>query len=182
MRRGEAIEAMKNAGGRRWPASGALREPRVRSLGFAITVVHRLPGAAPADDAIVTATSAKKPLLGADMVRPGQTIIAIGSRTPERAELAPEDVARVDSVFVDTETGARVEAGDLIQAVQKGMRDWSRLIGELADVISREKPGRVSDEALAVMKAVGVGWPDAAVAGAIVERAEAEALGSNGRE
>ncbi|MBT9281655.1 MAG: hypothetical protein KM312_03160 [Hydrogenibacillus schlegelii] len=158
------------------------REPRVRSLGSAITVVHRLPGAAPAADVIVTATSAKKPFLGADMVRPGQTIIAIGSHTPDRTELAPEDVARADSVFVDTEAGARVEAGDLIQAVQKGMLDWSRMTGELADVISREKPGKVSDEALVAMKAVGVGWLDAAVAGAIEERAEAEVLGSNGRE
>ncbi|WP_252393569.1 ornithine cyclodeaminase family protein [Hydrogenibacillus sp. N12] len=150
------------------------REPRVRDLGTAIAVVDRLSEGAPAADVIVTATSATEPLLSADMVRPGQTIIAIGSHTPDRAELAPEVVARADSVFVDTEAGARAEAGDLIQAVRTGMWDWSRLTGELADVISREKPGRVSEEALVVMKSVGVGWLDVAVAAALVEGAEAE--------
>lgn len=120
-------------------------------------------------DVIVTATSAPEPFIDESMVRQGQTIVAIGAFRPEMSELRPEVIARADRLFVDTSSGAREEAGDLLKAEGHGWR-WERLTGELSEVVAGRLIGRESETELIVFKSVGVGYLDAAVADRAVGR------------
>ena len=51
---------------------------------------------------IITATPAKKPLLGADDIRPGTHITAMGSDTEDKIELDPEILGRAARVVADS--------------------------------------------------------------------------------
>ena len=73
-------------------------------------------------DCIISATSSHSPVIPDD-IRDDACIIAVGAFTPEMAEIPPGLLER-GLIVVDTLTGARAEAGDLIQA---GI-DWSRVI------------------------------------------------------
>ena len=73
-------------------------------------------------DCIVSATNSRVPVVPED-VRDDVCIIAVGAYTPEMTEIPPSLLER-GSIIVDTLTGARSEAGDLIQA---GV-NWERVI------------------------------------------------------
>ena len=70
---------------------------------------------------IVTATTSMEPVLP-ENVREDAFVAAVGAYRPDMAELPPGLVRRA-RLYVDTLEGARVEAGDLIQA---GV-DWARV-------------------------------------------------------
>ncbi len=95
----------------------------------------------PACGIIVTATTSRHPVLD-DRVRDDAFVIAIGAYSHTMAEL-PAGLVRRARIFVDTLEGARVEAGDLIQADV----DWSRVTpleavidAKVAEVSARSAP------------------------------------------
>ena len=65
-------------------------------------------------DCIISATSSRTPVVP-EGVRDDVCVIAVGAYTPEMAELPPKLIKR-SSIVVDTLSGARAEAGDLIRA------------------------------------------------------------------
>lgn len=80
---------------------------------------------------VVTATSSREPVLpesAAESLRPDAFVAAVGSFTPEAAEI-PASVVRACALVADG-PDARVEAGDLIRA----QVDWDR-VSWLADVL-----------------------------------------------
>jgi ornithine cyclodeaminase len=81
---------------------------------------------------IITATTSRTPVIGPE-VRDDAFIAAIGSFTPDAAELPPE-LVRKSRLFVDTMEGAKEEAGDFIQASV----DWSTVMA-LEDVEDKDK-------------------------------------------
>lgn len=85
-------------------------------------------------DIIVTATNSNRPVLPAnlaELLQPDATILAVGAFREEMAEIPPEVVAACE-VVVDNLEGAKVEAGDLIQAAWSGQWTWDQA-SELAD-------------------------------------------------
>jgi ornithine cyclodeaminase len=82
---------------------------------------------------IVTATTSSEPVL-ADNVRDEAFVAAVGSFTPQAAELPPSLVGRA-SLFVDDLAAAKVEAGDYLRA---GV-DWGR-VTPLEDVLDGAPP------------------------------------------
>jgi ornithine cyclodeaminase len=81
---------------------------------------------------VVAATTATRPILPERL--PEDTFVAaVGAFRPHMAELPPQLVAS-GAVVIDTEDGARDEAGDLIQAAEQGAFRWSDAL-ELAAVI-----------------------------------------------
>jgi ornithine cyclodeaminase len=127
-------------------------------------------------DVICTATTSSTPVFSDHAVRPGTHINAIGAYTPEMQEIDPDTVAR-SRLFVDSRVAALAEAGDLIQPIRQGRiaEDWIQ--AELGEVISGERRGRTAPEEITLFKSVGLAVQDAAAAGAILRRAEAEGLG-----
>ena len=105
-------------------------------------------------DVISCATPATSPFLFEASVREGAHVNAIGSYTPEMAELAPDLLERA-YVVVDDLSAAAEEAGDLIQA------------GRLPDTSLRELLDGTSPEIaedVTVFKSVGVAAQDVAAA------------------
>lgn len=84
--------------------------------------VRELPGVIAASPLVVTATTATEPVVP-DRVRDDAFLAAVGSFSPQAAEI-PADVVRRAQVYVDDAEAARQEAGDLIRA---GV-DFSRVI------------------------------------------------------
>lgn len=82
---------------------------------------------------IVTATTSREPVL-ADVVRDDVFVSAVGSFTPEAAEL-PASLVRRAALFVDDLAAARIEAGDYLRA---GV-DWGTVTG-LEDVLDGLRP------------------------------------------
>jgi ornithine cyclodeaminase len=71
---------------------------------------------------IVTATTSDEPILP-DEIREDAFVAAVGSFTPEAAEIPASLVAR-STVIVDTMEGAKEEAGDLLLAEKAGAFRW----------------------------------------------------------
>jgi len=120
-------------------------------------------------DVIITATTSRAPVVLKDWVRQGTHISAIGSYTPEMAELDPRLVASA-KVVVDFLSAAKEEAGDLIQAVRASLMGWENVHAEIGEVIAGLKPGRVDRDEVTVFKTVGTAAQDAAVASILLSK------------
>lgn len=80
----------------------------------------------PAADVIVTATSAKEPVIRAEWVRPGQHITSVGADDATKCEIAPEVLAAA-RVFVDAISSGKAY-GNTRQAISVGLIDDQQLI------------------------------------------------------
>jgi ornithine cyclodeaminase len=118
-------------------------------------------------DVVTTATPAREPLFADGAVQPGTHINAIGSFTPQMAEVPPDTVNRA-FVVVDELSAAAREAGDLIQA---GRQPDATLGDLLAGRISPPGTG------LTLFKSVGIASQDVAAAAVALARAEELGIG-----
>jgi ornithine cyclodeaminase len=127
-------------------------------------------------DVVCATTTARSPVFRDADVRPGTHINAVGSYTPEAAEVPPETVARA-RVVVDSREASWIEAGDLIQPLRSGRIGRDHVVAELGELVLGREPGRTSPEEITLFKSVGVAVQDAAAARVAVDRARAEGLG-----
>ena len=137
--------------------------PRVLA---AATVAEALAGA----NVVATCTSSSTPLVEADQLPPGATVISIGSITPDRSEVGLSVVATAATVVVDHPPAALEHAGPVIQTLAAGLLHETDLVG-LGDVVTGRHPGRQTPDDLVFYNSLGLGVQDAAAAWAIVERA-----------
>lgn len=122
---------------------------RVRSLAAA-----SLGREVPETDAIVALTTSTVPVIPA-AIPPSTLAIGVGAFKPNMAEFPPE-LLHARQVVVDDVSGARHEAGDLIQAKV----DWTKVVG-LGEILS----GKAARAALTpVFKTVGQAAWDLAAA------------------
>jgi ornithine cyclodeaminase/alanine dehydrogenase-like protein (mu-crystallin family) len=126
---------------------------------------------------VVTATSAREPVLEADWVTPGAHINAIGSNHARRRELPAQLVQRAGLIVVDSIEQARIESGDLLLALDDA--DWqsSRLV-ELKDIVAGGVPPEQQPGATTLFKSHGLGLEDVAAAAWVYERAMKEGCGT----
>jgi len=114
-------------------------------------------------DIIITVTTSKTPVVKREWIKPGTHISAIGAYTPEMAELDPALVANA-KVVVDSREAAREEAGDIIQAVNRGLMKWDDVYAEIGEIILGWKKGREDEDEITIFKSVGLAVQDAAAA------------------
>jgi alanine dehydrogenase len=117
-------------------------------------------------DVVVTATTAREPVLHADWLRPGTHINVMGSNWHHRREVDTETVERSAVVAVDALDQARLEAGDLIIPASEGRWDWERAV-ELGSIIAGTAPGRTDPQQITLFKSLGIGLEDVATAGLV---------------
>jgi ornithine cyclodeaminase len=134
-------------------------------------------GAVSDADVVVTATTAKAPILDGADVGPGTHVVAIGAYTPETRELGTDLVARA-SLYVDEREAAMDEAGDVIIPLKEGRITKESIRGELADLVSGRVPGRTGDSDVTVFKAVGLAFEDNAVGWMVYDRAASAGVGA----
>jgi ornithine cyclodeaminase len=130
---------------------------------------------------IITTTPSRQPLVSADWVQPGTTIIAVGSDTPDKQELDPNLLARADLVIADR-LAQCTEFGEIHHALGAGVITLDEVTGELGDVVVDHIPGRSTDDQLIVCDLTGVGVQDAAITSLVLEKARLSGLGWQQKE
>ena len=111
---------------------------------------------------IITVTPSRTPLVRAEWLAPGATVVAVGSDGPDKQELAPEVLARADKVVADRLSQC-LELGEIHHAVGSGCLRVDEIHAELGQVLTGAASGREGDE-LIVCDLTGVGAQDAAIA------------------
>jgi len=124
--------------------------------------------AARSADVIVSCTTSTEPFLLADMVGPGTFVAAVGTDNPSKSEIAPEFMAAA-AVVTDV-TAQCAEMGDLRHAIAAGVMTKADVRVELAQLISGEKPGRLSPDEIVIFDSTGTGLQDVAAVAAIYDR------------
>jgi ornithine cyclodeaminase/alanine dehydrogenase-like protein (mu-crystallin family) len=127
-------------------------------------------------DIVVTATSAKEPVLQGAWLSKGTHLNAIGSNYLSKRELDVETVRKCACVVVDSAEQSRLEAGDLARASEEEAFFWED-IRELGLVVVGEYPGREDDSEITLFKSLGIALEDVAFAGKIYEAAKKAGIG-----
>jgi len=140
-----------------------------------------VPAATPEDaarglDVVCTATSAREPVLFGAWLSPGQHVNAIGSNFLAKAEIDVEVVRRSSLVTIDSKDQGRLEAGDLVAALDQGVVEWID-VAELGRVVAMRTPGRQSAADITLFKSLGIGLEDIAVAVKVYQKAKEAGVG-----
>jgi alanine dehydrogenase len=111
-------------------------------------------------------TSSREPFITGEMLGTVSHLNLCGSNQPAHSEADPSAVSSFETVVVDDLPQAKVEYGDLIQAVEAGVLSWGSAVELSAVVAGRSKPrGRT------LFKSGGAALEDVAAASVIYDKA-----------
>jgi alanine dehydrogenase len=144
-------------------------------LGMEIETTHS-PDEPAAQDIIVTATSAREPVLLGEWLRPGAHINAVGSNFLFKSEIDREVVRRASFVCVDSREELGLEAGDLLRPLETGII-LPEAIYELGQVIAGQVKGRQGPEDITLFASQGLALEDLAAARVVYDRAIERGMG-----
>ena len=156
----------------------AMEEKFGERFGVTITAAHSSEEAVRDADIITAVTTANSAVFDGTLVKKGVHINAMGSYTPDMAEIGEYIVTHASKIYTDTNEGVISESGDLIQPMEKGSFKESDITGELGRLINGEVPGRESDDELTLFESVGTAVLDIVTAQRIYELAEEMKVGS----
>lgn len=106
-------------------------------------------------DVVAVATTATRPFIAADWIRPGTHLGLVGAFTPEMAEAEPALMARAQ-VFADQRAAVIEKGGEVWQALQQQLIAASAIEAELADLAGQPlRAWRHSEQSITVFKSVG---------------------------
>jgi ornithine cyclodeaminase/alanine dehydrogenase-like protein (mu-crystallin family) len=128
-------------------------------------------------DVVVTATTAREPIVERGWFAPGAHINAVGSSIPTTRELDGATLATARLV-VDARESTLNESGDLLLAVREGAVADGVALTELGDVLSGKEPGRTSADQLTVFISLGLAIEDLAAAELALRVAAVAGLGT----
>lgn len=110
-------------------------------------------------DVLCTCTSSQAPLFDGNLLRAGVHLNLVGAFQPHAREVDTATVQRA-RVFVESYEGAPKEAGDLLIPAQEGAIGPTHVAGDLHELVSREKPGRIAAGDVTLFKSVGCALED----------------------
>ncbi|HEU4451315.1 MAG TPA: ornithine cyclodeaminase family protein [Gaiellaceae bacterium] len=127
-------------------------------------------------DVVVTITTSRDPVLRGEWLRPGALVCAAGANRIRARELDNAVLERATFVCCDSVEQARIEAGDLVEPIDRGVLDWLE-VHELSEVVAGDLAGRQGDDDIVLFKSLGIAAEDVAVAALVLERARERGLG-----
>lgn len=145
-------------------------------LGIEVRGVDRPQDAAEDLPIVVTATTSREPVFDGAWLAEGALVCAVGSNWLNKAEIDTSVIRRADNIVCDSIKACQAEAGDFVDALEKGILDWSRAV-ELADVVTGRATGRNTRDSIALFKSVGLAIEDVALGGKLLERAREQGIG-----
>ncbi len=144
-------------------------------LGLDVMIAADIRQALAGADICVTCTPSHQPILSAADVPAGMFIAAVGADNPEKSELAPGLMASARVVVDLLDQCATI--GDLHHAIGAGAMTAARVHGDLADLLTGRKLGRVSEDEITIFDSTGTAIQDVAAAALVHERARAAGIG-----
>lgn len=142
-----------------------------RDYSFPIEPVESVAEALAGADLIVTATSAREPILLREWISPGAHLNVVGACTPRAREVDSETMA-ASSLFVDCRESTMNESGDYLLALSDGAIGQDHIRAEIGEVLTGERPGRTSTEEITLFKSLGIGIEDLSAAEYLYRKAE----------
>ncbi len=127
-------------------------------------------------DVVVTCTTSPEPVFAGEWLRPGSTVLSVGSFAPDRCETDQTLIHRCATVVVDDVQAAAEHAGPIVAALRDRTLERSDLV-PLGDVLVGRHRGRRAPEDIVYFNSVGLGVQDAAAAWAIVLAARTDGRG-----
>jgi ornithine cyclodeaminase len=127
---------------------------------------------------VCTTTSAREPILFAEMLEPGMHINAVGASIPSWREIDPGVVAIV-SLFTDRRESLQNEAGEFIHAIESGLIPAGLVVPELGEVLKGNHRGRTSETEITLFRSLGLAVEDVASAQLVYERAMERGIGEH---
>jgi ornithine cyclodeaminase/alanine dehydrogenase-like protein (mu-crystallin family) len=128
-------------------------------------------------DVVVTATTAREPIVQRQWLKEGAHLNAVGSSIPTTRELDTATMAAA-ALFVDRRESTLNESGDYLFAARDGAIGPGHIRAELGEVLAGAAEGRRDDGELTVFKSLGLAVEDLAAAEYVVRRAEATGTGT----
>lgn len=127
-------------------------------------------------DVVITVTGSREPLVRAAWLRPGATVIAVGSDAPDKQELDVDVLARAGKIVADSIPQC-LRLGEIHHAVERRAITKEKIYAELGEITAGLKPGRTSEDEIIVCDLTGVGVQDVAAASLVLEQAKAKGQG-----
>jgi ectoine utilization protein EutC len=151
-------------------ADACVEDLRRAAIPSAFLVADSVEQAVRGADLVITVTASREPLLRAEWLAPGATVIAVGSDGPDKQELDVGVLARAARIVADSLPQC-LRLGEIHHAVEQGAIRKEKVSAELGEIAAGLKPGRQSGEELIVCDLTGVGVQDVAAASLVMERA-----------
>lgn len=143
-----------------------------------LTNIHPVetPQAAAGADIIITITSSREPVVLGEWLKPGTHINAAGGNSILRREFDDDTIKRASFIAVDSLDQSKMESGEFVTAVEKGLLTWER-VKELRHVVSGQMRGREHAEQITLFKSLGLAIEDVAAAAVVYQKAKEQQAG-----
>ena len=125
---------------------------------------------------VVAITSAKSPVLEGEWLSAGTHINAAGNNHWMKQEVDYAVVQRASVIVADDVEGAKVECGDLVYPVDRGITTWDH-VRNLSDVVAGVVDGRPHSDDITLFESQGLAIEDLAVGIRVYNMAKEQGLG-----
>jgi ornithine cyclodeaminase len=142
----------------------------LRDEGLPAQAVDDLEQAVREADIVSCATTATAPVVHGAWLSPGCHVDLVGGFRRSMREADDAAVARC-RIYVDTYAGALSEAADVVEPLERGVIARSDVLGELAELVRGDAPGRMSATDITLFKSVGTAIEDLAAAHLLLRNA-----------
>lgn len=159
-------------------SAAAIQKELTPRVDAAIEVARSAQQAVRDADIVVTATTAKEPILKGEWLKAGAHINAVGSHRPDLRELDGQTLARA-TIVVDSRDAIMAECGDILLAIKEKSIGENQIHGEIGEVLAKIKPGRSRPDELTLYKSVGIAIQDVAAANLVYRKALEKGIGTN---
>lgn len=152
-----------------------VREAQQKYDSFSIQGSTDLKSVVEGADVVVTVTPARGPIVMKEWIASGTHIAAIGADKGGDQELDPK-ILQQARIFVDDIRQCRTD-GEINVPLQEGIIKEEDIAGEIGEVITGKKQGRISDEEITIFDSTGIALQDSATVPLEYERAMAAGVG-----
>ncbi len=160
------------------PAPSAIKKDLEPATGITIEVAPSPEEALRGADIVVTASTAKTPIVKVESLKAGVHINAVGSHRPDSRELDGATMARA-RVVVDSREAIMAECGDILLAIEENSIGKNHIHAEIGEVLAGAKSGRSSAAEITLYKSVGIAIQDVATARLVYHKALERGIGTN---
>ena len=127
-------------------------------------------------DIVNVITTATTPVLLGEWLSPGAHVNAAGNNHWMKQEVDSEVVRRASVIVADNVDQAKIECGDLVDPIDRGILTWDH-VRNLSDVVTGQVAGRASDDDVTLFESQGLAIEDIAVGIRVYRMAQERGLG-----